>query len=96
MEDHQPSNIVTIQNVLNVLASVISKEKQIKVIRIVNKETNGLLCILYGMVVYTEESKTLQIIRTKNPIRLLDKRSVYQKVNYNPIYQPQRLKKYYF
>lgn len=33
----------------------------------------------YCMVVHREESKRLQIIRTKNLIRLLDKRSIYKK-----------------
>lgn len=48
------------------------------------------------MVVYTEKSKRLYIIKIKNLVRLLDIRSMYEKTNHIPIYQQRRFKKYYF
>lgn len=55
--NHQSSNIVTIQMVLNALAGVICREKQIKVIRIRKEETN---CIYMNMMwfFYAENIKT--------------------------------------
>lgn len=86
--NHQSSDIVTIQTVLNVLVGIIGSEKQIKVVTIRKEETN---CIyMYIMWLFMQKNSRLQIIKTKNLVRLLDIRSIYKK-HYIPIYQ-QRLR----